>query len=214
MKSTVDASKNVIDVLFRLQVVACRSSSSALHVDLRQMMTCRSSSKTRGDCEQRRAGPAHLVGRSPAILPEAQSTVLRPGATVASAGPRVPQILYARAVAKHCCAGKVWMSSKGASHLAPSPNGGQHKSRTWHRFQGRPTAGARYNELGTDRFPGSDPGQLILPGRSPGGMRGCYPLAGKAPGGGYFPGRHSAATTRGGRSSAGAGTTATHGGSS
>ena len=35
-------------------------------------------------------------------------------------------------------------------------------------------------------------------------MRGCCSLASKAPGEGCFPGRHSAATVRGGRGSAGA----------
>ena len=44
--------------------------------------------------------PARPVGRSPAPLPAAQSTVLRPGATVVTAGPRAPLIHDARAMAR------------------------------------------------------------------------------------------------------------------
>ena len=57
---------------------------------------------------------------------------------------------------------------------------------------------------GVDRFPRNDPGQLTLPGRSPGRVRGYYPLASQVPGRKRFPGKHSATATRGGRSDAGA----------
>ena len=44
--------------------------------------------------------PARPVGRSPAPLPAARSTVLRPGAAVVTAGPRAPLIRDARAVTR------------------------------------------------------------------------------------------------------------------
>ena len=67
--------------------------------------------------------------------------------------------------------------------ILPSiPIRGQLKTRDWRKLQAKPTAGTRCDGPGTKWFPGSDPGQLILPGRSPGRVRGCYSLASKVPG--------------------------------
>ena len=133
-------------------------------------MTCRSSlsndmnlrspfvMKTHGDFEQRRAGPAHLVGRSPAILPVAQSTVPHPGATVASAGPGVPRILYARAVTKHCCAIRVRMNLKDATYVASNPDQGHLKSQLVTISCTGPQQELEATSMEVDMSPGRRPG--------------------------------------------------------
>ena len=113
--------------------------------------------KTRGDFKQRKTRPAHPVGRSPAILPVVQSTMLHPGATVASAGPEVPRILCARAVTKLlCCSKRGWT---GRMH------------RIWPCIQSRTSSGPMLGvgskvgpqqepdalNGGVDRFPGERP---------------------------------------------------------
>ena len=113
--------------------------------------------KTRGAFEQRRAGPSHPVGRNPAILPVAQSTVLHLGATVASARLGVPQILYARAVTKHYCTVKAWMNSKDASHLAPYPDQGQLKSQLGASSRAGPRLELETTSIEVDRSPGKRP---------------------------------------------------------
>ena len=113
---------------------------------------------THGEFEQRRAGPAHPVGRSPAILPVAQSTVLHPGATVVSAGPGVPRFIYARAVTKHCCAVRVWMNLKDVTYVAFNPDEGQLKSPLGTSSSTGPHQELDAMSIGADMSPGQRSG--------------------------------------------------------
>ena len=148
------------------QIMTCRSSSSGdmqifvkwWHADLRQVVACRSSSRHVVILSKGEQGPRIRLERSPAILPVAQSTVLHPGVTVASAGPGVPQILYAWAVTKHCCVVKSLINSKDASHLAPCPDQGQLKSQLGTSPGTGPHQELEVISIEVDKSPGRRPG--------------------------------------------------------